>query len=86
VPLNIKNDTAHELARELAELSQTSITDAVTMALREALEARRSRKGRLKEARVEDLISIAQNTQRLSALDERSAEEILGYDEHGVPE
>lgn len=86
MPLNIKNDKAHELARELAELSQTSITEAVTMALREAVEARRSRKSRLKEARVEDLISIAENTGRLSVLDDRSAEEILGYDGRGVPE
>ncbi|MFP4432794.1 MAG: type II toxin-antitoxin system VapB family antitoxin [Spirochaetaceae bacterium] len=85
MPLNIKNDKAHELARELAELSQTSITEAVTMALREAVEVRRSRTGRLRETRVDGLISIAENTQRLPVLDNRSAEEILGYDERGVP-
>lgn len=38
--MNIKNDEAHALARELADLENTTVTDAVTRALREALEHR----------------------------------------------
>lgn len=36
--MNIKNEEAHELAKELAALSGESITTVVTVALREKLE------------------------------------------------
>ncbi|QQR56052.1 MAG: type II toxin-antitoxin system VapB family antitoxin [Candidatus Melainabacteria bacterium] len=36
--MNIKNEEAHELAKELAALSGQSITTVVTVALREKLE------------------------------------------------
>ena len=36
--LNIKNPEAHKLARELAECTGESLTEAVTLALRERLE------------------------------------------------
>ena len=36
--LNIKNDTAHRYAQELANLTGESMTQAVTEALRERLE------------------------------------------------
>ncbi len=45
--LNIKNNEAHRLARELAELRGVSIASAVTEALRENLE-REKRRGRNK--------------------------------------
>ncbi len=37
MPLNVKNEDAHNLARELARLTNTTITDAVTMALADAV-------------------------------------------------
>jgi antitoxin VapB len=42
--LNLKNDEAHQLARELAALTGESMTAAVTVAVRERLERLRARK------------------------------------------
>lgn len=43
--LNIKSPEAHELAREVADLTGESLTTAVTAALRERLERLRSEEG-----------------------------------------
>jgi antitoxin VapB len=40
--MNIKNVEAHLLAKELAALEHTTVTDAVTLSLREALARRRA--------------------------------------------
>lgn len=40
--MNIKHPEAHALARELAALEHTTVTEAVTMSLREALARRRT--------------------------------------------
>jgi antitoxin VapB len=80
--LNIKNNEAHKLASELADLTGESLTSAVTLALRERLarERRRRRPDRI----VATLMKIGS---RYAALADtgRSPEEILGYDEQGLP-
>ncbi len=38
--LNIKNPETHQLARELAALLQTTVTSAVTLALKESIATR----------------------------------------------
>ncbi len=83
MPLNIKNNEAHDLARELSELTDSTITEVVTLALRESLarERRRLHRDRL----VGDLNRIAEDCADLSVLDDRSAEAILGYDQDGIP-
>jgi antitoxin VapB len=83
MPINIKNLQADELARELAERTGRTITDAVIAALRESL-ARET--GRPKPHSLgDDLREISQRCAALPDLDTRSAEEILGFDERGVP-
>jgi antitoxin VapB len=80
--LNIKNDEAHQLATELARLTGESLTSAVTLALRERLiRERRRRRTNQVAAR---LMKIAS---RYAALPDtgRTPDEILGYDEHGLP-
>ncbi len=78
---SIKSDRADELARELAEATGESLTEAVTQALefRLKFEHRRQRDvaGRLR--------SVREEMQAVPVLDDRSDEEILGYDEHGLP-
>ncbi|HKK64461.1 MAG TPA: type II toxin-antitoxin system VapB family antitoxin [Clostridia bacterium] len=86
MPLNIKNERAHALAKELAELTDTSITDAVTSALQDAVECRKTRKLRNRNALFSKLRDIAEFTAALPVRDERSAEEIIGYDEKGIAE
>lgn len=81
--LNIKSAEAHELAKELAEVRGTTMTDAVTEALRRTLddEVRGCEPGVL----IEEIREIQRFVADLPDRDARSAEEILGYDEHGLP-
>lgn len=80
--LNIKNEDAHKLARELAELTGESMTQAVTEALRERLERVKRRTRR--DDMVRDLLAIADEIAKLPVLDDRDHAEML-YDERGLP-
>jgi antitoxin VapB len=77
--LNIKNDEAHKLATELANLTGESLTAAVTVALRERLarERRRRRPDRIATR----LMRIGSQYAALADTGRRP-HEILGYDEH----
>jgi antitoxin VapB len=80
--LNIKNDEAHKLATELAQLTGENLTSAVTLALRERLV--RERRRRKADEVASRLMKIGS---RYAALPDtgRTPDEILGYDEHGLP-
>lgn len=80
--LSIKNDEADRLARELSDTTGESLTEAVVVALRERLERERMRRGPGIRDRIRRL---AAELAQLPTLDERPADEILGYDERGVP-
>lgn len=78
--LNIKNPETDRLAHELAE---ETITEAVTVALKDRLSAvRRKRERAHLRAEVADLQAFVAS---LPDRDGRSAEEVLGYDEFGLP-
>lgn len=83
MPLNIKSPETDRIVRELAELTGESITETVTRAVEERLERERARRG-AGRARA-DVMRIRERYRKLPLLDDRSAEEILGYDEHGLP-
>lgn len=78
--LSIKNDRADELARELAALTGESLTDAVVQSLEERL--MRERAQRRRHRSLDDLVA---QFALLPVLDHRSADEIIGYDENGLP-
>lgn len=80
--LSIKNDEADRLARRLANLTGESMTDAVVVALRERVEREESRRGPNKAER---LRRLAEEFSELPVLDDRTPDEIIGYDEHGLP-
>lgn len=83
MPLSIKHPEADRLARELAEQTGESLTEAVIAALRERLARAR---GRLTAPKIEEqLMEIGRRCAALPDLDERPADAILGYDEHGLP-
>jgi antitoxin VapB len=81
--LSIKNDEADRLVRELAHLTGESLTEAVIISLRERLERKRAETDNRPLA--ERLMEIGRRCAALPVLDDRSADEILGYDENGLP-
>jgi antitoxin VapB len=81
--LNIRNAEAERLAAELARLTGESKTEAVTRALRDRLD--RVRRERAKKTLGDELEQIARECASLPVLDARSEEEILGYDQTGIP-
>ena len=81
--LNIRNDRAEELAITVSRLTGETKTQAVTQALQERLDRLRAQNS--KRSMVEIALEIARECDKLPELDNRSAEEILGYDEDGLP-
>jgi antitoxin VapB len=84
MPIHIKNPEAERLVREISQSTGESLTQAIINALKERLERLRNRR----QARfAEDKLKpILQRVDQLPIRDSRSADEILGYDRHGVPE
>ncbi|CAJ1501299.1 type II toxin-antitoxin system VapB family antitoxin [[Mycobacterium] burgundiense] len=81
--LSIKDPEAGRLARELAARTGETLTEAVVVALRERLTRTI---GRTQAAPLrEELASIRRRCASLPSLDGRSADEILGYDDRGLP-
>lgn len=76
--LSIKSPRADELARELAGITGESITDAVITSLERRLEVERRRK------RGRDLDDLVERFGDLPDPDDRTPDEILGYDENGI--
>jgi antitoxin VapB len=85
MPLSIKDPEADRLARNLAQRTGESITQAVITALRERL-AREQRTDENVENLLEDVMDIGRHCAALPLLDARSADEVMGYDEHGLPQ
>jgi antitoxin VapB len=81
--LSIKNQEAERLARLVAKQTGESITGAIEQALRERLE--RLQRKQQAPVRIERLLEIANRVAALPRLDKRTADEILGYDENGLP-
>jgi len=83
MPLSINNHSAEQLARRVAAETGESITEAVRKALEERWERLRAirRRGVL-TAQIEEIL---QRVDALPTIDSRPDDEILGYDEHGIP-
>ena len=83
MPLNIKHLEADKLARALARKTGETITDAVINALRERLQREEGRSSlpSLKE----ELLAISERCAALPDHDIRTPDEIIGYNEHGIP-
>lgn len=81
--LSIKDKEVDRLARALAAVTGESLTEAIRRACEERL-ARETRRGgafRL-AARVR---RVQERMRSFSVIDGRVDEELLGYDEHGIP-
>ncbi|HYL86174.1 MAG TPA: type II toxin-antitoxin system VapB family antitoxin [Candidatus Angelobacter sp.] len=83
MPLSIKNPEAEKLAREICKETGESLTTAITNALRDRLQRLRGR--RSAKSLVQEVDDILHRVDALPTLDNRSEEEILGYDAEGLP-
>jgi antitoxin VapB len=81
--LSIKSLKTERLAREIAAKTGESLTGAIQKALEERLE--RLRNQRQTQILVSQLQEILRRVDQLPVLDSRPADEILGYDQHGIP-
>ena len=84
MPLSIKAPEADLLARTLAATTGETITEAVIVSMRERL-AREERKQDNQHALLEELRAIAHHCASLPVLDNRTEDEIMGWDENGLP-
>ena len=81
--LSIKHPEAEKLARALASKTGENITETIIKALQERL-IREEGKSLLPQLK-DELLKISQRCSALPDLDKRSPDEILGYDQHGLP-
>lgn len=81
--LNIKDPEADRLVRALADATGESITVAARRAFAERLDRVRAQATAPDvQSELEAIISRGRDR---ATLDARSADEIIGYDEHGLP-
>lgn len=81
--LSIKSIEVERLAREIAAKTGDSLTGAIQKSLQERLDRlRREKRTRILAGQLQEIL---QRVDQLPILDSRSADEILGYDEHGLP-
>lgn len=82
--LSIKDPKADKLARELAQETGQTITQAVIKALDDQLK-RIKQKHNYRENLANELMDIGRHCANLPILDYRSPNEILNYNENGLP-
>lgn len=80
--LSIRNPRAERLAREVAAETGESLTEAIVRALEERLERIRGR--RMAPDVVQEIMKISKRCSALPDQDQRTPEEILGYDYIGM--
>lgn len=82
--LSLKDKETDSLARQVASLTGESLTEAVRGALRLRLRDEQLKRGKQPwdDAAIDTIIA---RFKALPLLDDRSDDEILGYDENGLP-
>ena len=80
--LNIKDPEADRLARELAARTGESITQTVVKALRERLKRETAK---VPVGLKEEIMAISRRAGLLTRRTDESSEEIIGYDDRGLP-
>lgn len=81
--LNIKNEKVESLIRLLVEATGEGITEAIGKAVEEKLASLKQIKGH--NFLESELLEMAKRNAARKVLDARSADEILGYDQNGLP-
>ena len=82
--MNIKSAEAEALARKVATLTGESLTAAILTSLRQRLAQLNTTQADQKYL-ADELDAIALRAASLPLMDPRTPDEILGYDENGIP-
>ena len=82
--LSIKDPEADRLARAVAAHTGETLTQAVINALRDRL-AKAEQRESVVETKVADAMEIGRHYVSQPLIHDRTAEEIIGYDEQGLP-
>ena len=80
--ISLKDPETDRLARAVAALTGETLTTAVRKALAERLERERLRRGQVSD--LARLLEIGEHCATLPVFDQRTPNEILGYDETGM--
>ncbi len=83
MPLFIKDLETETLARELARKTGETIPRAIRQSLFDRLQRISDQRGN--PAAWENIMALLRRVDALPVLDQRSADEIIGYAENGVP-
>ena len=81
----IKDPETHALAHELAQITGESINQAVRTAICEQLRRVRTCQDTEQSGLAHDLDAIALRCAALPDLDSRAPDDIIGYDDRGLP-
>lgn len=81
--LSLKDPEADRLAREISDRTGETLTAAIVIALRERLARLRAKPRRRPVS--DELREIGERCAALPTLDHRSEDEILGFDDNGLP-
>jgi len=82
MPLSLKNGELEKLARRRAKRRGETLTEAILSSLRES---ERNAARAEKSATARQILKLAEEARRLTVLTTRSEDDILGYDERGIP-
>jgi len=80
--ISIRNAEAEKLAREVAHLSGENITQSIIHSLEDRLERLQGRRAATNT--LNEILTISERCASLPDLDQRSPDEILGYNEDGA--
>ena len=83
--LSIRDPETDRLARELAALTGETMTQAIKTAIEQRLKRERFGREAETEEKKRKVLAILERIWAMPVLDDRPADEILGYDENGVP-
>jgi antitoxin VapB len=83
--LNIRDPEVHRLARAVADATGETMTRAVGIALAERLQRLTEMPEAERRRRIEALMAMARQFAELPVEDPRPIDEILAYDENGLP-
>ena len=82
--LSIKNEEVERLARELAGRRKISITEAIRQSLEREVK-RETAVSKSGGSMYREILAIARESAALPTNYDLTEDEILGYDEHGIP-